>query len=218
AVMQANYPELNLPPFINAGIGGHKAEDMAPRFATDMRLADKPAWTFINVGINDVWHRLGAQEDPAVLTAYTENVAKMVGQAQAAGANVVLLTPTLIMEDATSAGNTRLVKFVNAMQQIAAEKACRLVDLHETFLTAIAHQSALPLTCDGVHMAIYGDALMAIGVLRTLGVPAATLAKMDTLPLIQFRAFGMPLTQAADLLEIPPTRFAKPEFLRALFF
>ena len=98
--LKTGYPALNMPAFVNAGISGQKAEDMAPRFAKDMKLADKPAVTFINVGINDVWHRLAQPHDPAVLEAYKADVTKMVDMAQAAGAKVVLLTPTVIQENA----------------------------------------------------------------------------------------------------------------------
>ena len=80
-VLKTAYPELNLPPFVNAGIGGQKAENMEPRFEKDVKLAEKPAWVFISVGINDVWHRVSQPHDPAILAAYRENVGKMVDKA-----------------------------------------------------------------------------------------------------------------------------------------
>ena len=52
AVLNTNYPDLKLPGFINAGVSGQKAENMAPRFAKDMQLTNKTAWTFISVGIS----------------------------------------------------------------------------------------------------------------------------------------------------------------------
>lgn len=219
AVLKASYPDMAVPAFTNAGIGGQKAEDMEPRFEKDMKLADKPAWTFISVGINDVWHRLGKPHDQAVLDTYKANVTKMVEKAQAAGAKVVLLTPTVISETADAEGNKRLTLYVDAMKSIAKEKGCIVIDLHGYFLNAVAHKPAsVPLTSDGVHMGIYGDAIMAIGVLRALGVPDATIAATDTLPMIQIPAFGMTLQKTAEMLEAPVTRFARIEFMRAMKF
>ncbi len=217
-VLSANYPDLN-PSFLNAGISGQKAENMQPRFEKDMHLAERPAWCFISVGINDVWHRLGAPPDPAVLEAYKSNVTKMVEAARAAGAQAVLLTPTVIQEDPNSEGNQRLALYVEAERQVAAEKQCLLVDLHGLFLTALAAKPpALRLTVDGVHMGPYGDAIMAIGVLRALGVPDATVAATNIVPALRVRPLGMTLAEAAGLLEVPASRFFKPELVRFLGF
>ena len=219
SVLQTNYPDLKLPTFINCGVSGQKAENMEPRFARDMHLAEKPAWAFISVGINDVWHRVGKPHDPAVLAEYRTNVTKMVTEAQAAGATVVLLAPTLIQEQADSEGNQRLLLYVAALNEIAAEKNCRVIDLHGMFLQALKNKPTdLKLTSDGVHMGVYGDAIMAIGVLRAFGIPDATIASTATLPLLQCKGLNMTVKRLADLLEIPVTRFDKPELRPSLAF
>lgn len=177
-VLAQQYPALKLPKIVNVGISGQKAEDLVKRFEKDV-VSRKPAVVTLSIGINDVWHRLKDPHDPQVLVNYKENVSKMVDQAQAAGIKVVLLTPTVIQEDPQSEGNQRLKMYVEAMQQIAAEKKCRMVNLHQTFLEVLgkkpealaANAKGLVLTTDGVHMNPAGDALMAIGVLRGLGVP-----------------------------------------------
>jgi lysophospholipase L1-like esterase len=174
AVFAKQYPELKIPPVINVGISGQKAENMVARFDKDV-VQRKPAIVTLNVGINDVWHRQGAPHDENVLKAYKENVAKMVTAAQAAGIRVVLCTPTLIEEKADSIGNTRLVMYVDAMKQIAAEKKCLIADLHEIFLKALAGKPAgaqgNAFTTDGVHMNAAGNWMMAEGILKQLGVP-----------------------------------------------
>ena len=219
AVVQNQYPNLKLPAFVNGGISGQKAENMEPRFTASMQLSNKTAWTFINVGINDVWHRLKDPHDPAVLAAYKTNVTKMVEKAQAAGATPVLLTPTVIQEDPNSEGNKRLPMYVAAMKEVAAEKQCQVVDLHAMFLTAISHKPAdLKLTGDGVHMGLYGDTIMAIGVLRAFGVPDATIAGVDCLGILQCKVWNMSVKHLAELLEIPVTRFDKPELRPGLSF
>jgi len=176
AVLAQQYPDLNIPAVVNKGISGQKAENLVGRFEADV-VARKPAVATISIGINDVWHRLKAPHDPTVLEKYKENVGKMVDQAQAAGIKVILLAPTVIQEDPGAEGNQRLPLYVAAMRAIAAEKKCQFVDLHGMFLEALqkkpAEQKGNWLTGDGVHMRPLGDAIMAIGVLRALGVPDA---------------------------------------------
>ena len=114
------------------------------------------------------------------LKQYTDNVTKLVKDAQQAGIRVVLCTPTIIGEDAEAEGNRRLALYCDAIRKIAADKQCLLADLHPLFLEALKQRPAdakgNQLTTDGVHMAAAGDRLMAEGILKALGVPPA---KMD---------------------------------------
>jgi len=180
AVFARQYAHLRLAPIVNAGIGGHKAEDMAARFDADV-LARKPDRVLVNVGINDVWPRLTMPDADDVLNAYRAHVATMTRAAISQGAQVLLLTPTVIEERAASEGNRRLSRYVDAMKAVAAEHAAGLCDLHSLFLAVLA-ASARPanwLTTDGVHMRPAGDAVMAIGVLRSLGIPDDRIAATD---------------------------------------
>ncbi len=178
AVLAADYPELKLPKVINVGIGGQKAEDLVTRFDKDV-VAKKPQWVTLSIGINDVWHRMNKPADDKILEKYTENVTKMVDMAQAAKIKVILLSPTVIQEDASAEGNKRLAAYVAAEKKIAADKKCQFVDLRQMFLDALAKKPADAkgnwLTGDGVHMKPLGDALMAMGITRALGVPDAKL-------------------------------------------
>jgi acyl-CoA thioesterase-1 len=175
-VLAESYPELKLPPIKNKGISGQKAEDLVKRFQKDV-VDRKPAVVTISIGINDVWHRAETPHQPQVLADYWVNVGKMVDMAQAAGIKVILLTPTVIGEDPAESANKRLRIYIEAEKQVARERKCSLVDLHRLFMTAIARRpsdvadKAKWLTGDGVHMSPLGDALMAIGMLRALGVP-----------------------------------------------
>jgi lysophospholipase L1-like esterase len=177
-VLAEQYPELALPKIINAGISGHKAENMVARFEKDV-IAKKPNVVTISVGINDVWHRLKAPHDDAVLAKYKENVTRMVDLAQAAGAKVVLIAPTVIQENLTGEGNNRLPMYVAAEREIAKAKNCTFIDLHQMFRTALEKRpeqfaksaKGHYYTSDGVHMAAPGNAVMAIAVLKGLGVP-----------------------------------------------
>lgn len=180
AVIAVQYPDLKIPKIINKGISGQKAEDLVARFDRDV-IGNKPAVVTICIGINDVWHRLGKPHDDQVLKNYRANVTKMVEKAQAAKISVVLLAPTVIEENAATEGNKRLALYVAAMKEIAEEKKCGFVDLHGLFLEAITKKPADKktwLTSDNVHMAPSGDALMAVGMLRGLGVPDAKITSV----------------------------------------
>jgi acyl-CoA thioesterase-1 len=181
AVLAQQYPRRKIPKVINKGISGQKAEDLVQRFDNDV-VKLKPAVVTISIGINDVWHRMDKPHDAKILAAYKENVAKMVDEAQKAGIRVILLTPTVIQEDPNAEGNKRLAAYVKAEKQIAAEKKCQLVDLQGMFLKALTKKPAGKgnwLTSDGVHMQPPGDAIMAIGVLRALGVPDKKIAASE---------------------------------------
>ncbi len=183
AVLESQYPDLKLPKIINVGISGQKAEDLIGRFQNDV-VNRKPQWVTISIGINDVWHRLGQPPSDEVLKNYASNVAKMVELAQAAGIKVILVAPTVISEDPAAEGNKRLKAYVDAEKKIAAEKKCGWSDLHAAFLAVLAKKpediKGNWLTGDGVHMNPRGDALMALGVLRQLGVPDDKIAAADS--------------------------------------
>jgi acyl-CoA thioesterase I len=181
AVLAQQYADLKISKVINKGISGQKAEDLVKRFDSDV-VKLKPKFVTISIGINDVWHRLNEPQDEKILAAYRENVAKMVDEAQKAGIAVILLTPTVIQEDPNAEGNKRLAAYVEAEKQIATEKKCQFVDLHGMFLTALKKKPAGQanwLTSDGVHMNQRGDAIMAIGVLRALGIPDKKIAASE---------------------------------------
>ena len=141
AVLAKQYPDKKFPRWSTRASAARRPRTSSARFDKDV-VKIKPAYVTISIGINDVWHRLGAPHDEKVLAEYKKNVATMVDAAQKAGIKVILLTPTVISEDADAEGNKRLVKYIEAEKQIAAEKKCQLVDLHAMFLTALKKKPA----------------------------------------------------------------------------
>jgi hypothetical protein len=92
-----------------------------------------------------------------------------------------------------------------------------VIDLHGYFRKALAAKPAnLKLTGDGVHMNLVGDAIMAFGVLRALGVSDAAIIATAPQEFFQFGPLRMSLPKAAELFEVPVTRFFKPELARLL--
>ncbi len=165
---------------IGAGIGGHKSNDMLKRLDNDV-LGKKPQWMTLSCGVNDVWH--GARG--VVLEDYKKNITEIVDKAQAAGVKVVLLTSTMIKEDAANEENKKLAGYNDFLRTLAAEKKCLLADLNGDMQASIAASvkagikptNGNYLTSDGVHMSPAGNQMMAVGVLKGFGLDAAQVAK-----------------------------------------
>lgn len=175
ALIAASYPTRNIC-VVNAGIGGNKIHDLLGRLDRDV-LAHKPDWVTVSIGINDVWHGLADGGHSGVsIETYREGLAELVDRIVAAGANVVLLPPTVIGEDPSSAGNVKLVDYRAAVHAIAASRGLLVAptdtDL-DTALTAglkiVGGEPGKTLTSDGVHLRPAGDAVLAVAVLKTLG-------------------------------------------------
>ena len=151
---------------INAGISGHKSNDMLARLDKDV-LAHRPDWVSISCGVNDVWH--GERGVP--LPDYKKNMTEMVDRCQRNGVKVLLLTATPIYEDLNSPENQKLRGYNEFLRQLAKEKNVLLCDLFQAFETVYKtkNSDAKVLTTDGVHMNGRGNRLMAREILRTLG-------------------------------------------------
>jgi lysophospholipase L1-like esterase len=165
---------------VGAGISGHKSNDMLARLERDV-LSKKPQWMTLSCGVNDVWH--GANGVP--LDAYKKNITAIVDQAQAAGVKVVVLTSTMIGEDPATPENKKLAAYNEFLRALAKDKRCLLADLNAEMQAALvdaAKTGPKPadgryLTTDGVHMAFAGNHMMAVGVLKGIGLKAAELTK-----------------------------------------
>ncbi len=161
---------------IPAGISGHKSNQMLERLDKDV-ISKKPDWMTLSCGVNDVWH--GANGVP--LDAYKKNITTIVDRAQAAGIKVMILTATMIREDATNSENQQLAPYNTFLRTLAAEKKCLLADLDADMHAALKpgphhdHQ----LTSDGVHMNPLGDRMMARGILKAFGFSDAELKTAD---------------------------------------
>ena len=175
--LQANEIKTEMIP---AGISGHKSNQMLERLERDV-ISKKPTWMTLSCGVNDVWH--GANGVP--LDAYQKNVTEIVDKAQAAGIKVMLLTATMIGEDAGNDNNKKLAAYNEFLRKLAVEKKCLLADLNADMVAAIKPAAAggkqieLQLTSDGVHMGPLGDRLMAMSILKAFGLNDGQLKKAN---------------------------------------
>jgi lysophospholipase L1-like esterase len=161
---------------INAGISGHKSNDMLARLDKDV-LAHHPDWVSISCGVNDVWH--GERGVP--LPDYKKNMTEMVDRCLGSGAKVLLLTATPIYEDLNSPENQKLRGYNEFLRQLAKEKGVLLGDLFQAFERVYKAKTSdeKVLTTDGVHMNGRGNRLMARQILRALGASSEEMGEAE---------------------------------------
>ncbi len=174
------YPELNIET-LNAGISGHKSNDMMARYQRDV-LDKKPDLVTISVGVNDVWHGFdeghpnGDGPRGIPIPDFVKNVDSMVTQAQSAGIKVVILSTTLIYENLDSLENAKATSYNAALRDIARRHNCTFVDYQKPFRNLVKTYRNTTggrdnfLTVDGVHMNAEGNKVMAHTLLTSLGV------------------------------------------------
>jgi lysophospholipase L1-like esterase len=155
---------------INAGIGGHKSNDMLARLEKDV-LSHNPDWVSISCGVNDVWHQFKPEPSGVSLSDYKKNITEIVERCQKSGAKVLLLTATPIYEDLNSEQNKKLRPYNDFLRELAKEKKLILCDLFAAFekLYEKKLNGDNLLTTDGVHMLPRGNRLMAREILKSLG-------------------------------------------------
>ncbi|HEY3780770.1 MAG TPA: SGNH/GDSL hydrolase family protein [Fimbriimonadaceae bacterium] len=187
--LQDLYPSQNFE-VINAGISGHKSNDMLKRFQHDV-LDKNPDLVTISVGVNDVWHGFndshpnGDGPEGVSLDEYKKNVESMVSQALAQKAQVVILASTVIGEDLNGKMNAKAGPYNAALREIARNHNLLYVDYQKPFRTLITDYRKttggkdLLLTVDGVHMNDEGNQVMAHTLLTALGVRPDDQAKAN---------------------------------------
>jgi lysophospholipase L1-like esterase len=194
AAMYPNHPiEV-----INAGISGHKSNDMLARYQRDV-LDKRPDMVTISVGVNDVWHGFmdnhPAGDGPRgiPLKDYRTNVEAMIDGAEKAGARVVILSATVIRETLDGPENRKAEPYNRTLRELAAKHHALYVDYQRPFRALITDYRAntnsadLVLTVDGVHMNPLGNRVMAFTLLKALGVTAKDLADAHDAVLAEMR-------------------------------
>ena len=163
---------------IPAGVGGNKSDQMLQRLDKDV-LGKKPTWMTLSCGVNDVWH--GEKGIP--LETYKKNITEILDLCHQAGVKVVVLTATQIKLPLTSAENVKLADYNAFLRDIAKSRNPPLADLNTAMA---AEQESLAktgnnrvLTVDGVHMNLYGNLMMANGVLKAFGLDDRQLAAVN---------------------------------------
>ncbi len=151
---------------IGAGIGGNKVYDLYLRLEDDV-LKKKPDLVFIYVGINDVWHKLGARTGTDY-DKYLKFYQALITKIQANGSKVVLCTPTVIGEKKGNSNESDgdLEKYAAGVRELAEKNQLPLCDLRAAFTNYIEKNNPENadkgiLTTDRVHLNNEGNHLVA---------------------------------------------------------
>lgn len=151
---------------IGAGVGGNKVYDLYLRLEDDV-LNKKPDLVIIYVGINDVWHKLGAHTGTDY-DKYLKFYQALINKIQANGSKIVMCTPSVIGEKKNDANevDTDLNKYAAGIRELAAKNNLPLCDLRKAF-TAYEEKNNTAdiekgvLTVDKVHLNDVGNQLVA---------------------------------------------------------
>jgi lysophospholipase L1-like esterase len=169
AFAAAGHPAVEV---LNAGVGGNKVPDLLKRYERDV-LAAKPTAVFIYIGINDVWHHGGDLGAPK--QRFEAGLREIIARIRAAGAVVVLATPTVIGEkpDGGNPLDKSLDVFAQSGHAIADELGAEWCDLRSVFAAALKRlnpdgKDRGVLTVDTVHLNDAGNALVAREAARSL--------------------------------------------------
>ncbi len=155
---------------INAGISGHKSNQMLERLERDV-LAHKPDWVVISCGVNDVWHQFKFEPEGIELPDYKENMQSIIDRFQEAGVKILLLTATPIYENLNTEENKALQPYNEFLRELADEEDLLLADVNRTFQNWYKKKmnDKRLMTTDGVHLNPRGNRIMATEILRALG-------------------------------------------------
>lgn len=171
--LEAKYPDKKIE-CIGAGVSGNKVPNLQARVDKDV-VARKPTIVVIYIGINDVWH---GEKDPARGTMpdkFTEGLKEVIGKITAAGARVILCTPTVIGEKKGGANtlDAKLDQYSDLSRGLAKELNLQLCDLRKAFVDHLAANNEEDkekgiLTTDRVHLNQAGNQKVADTMLKTL--------------------------------------------------
>lgn len=152
----------NRPEIVNKGVSGNRITDLAVRWETDV-IAENPDLISISIGINDVWRQLHSPDDEQVRPDKFEQLYRdlLTQVKENTIAEIILMEPTVIVEDIQSEGNKKLLPYIEIVHKLAAEFEATIVPTHDAFLNYLKKRPNYQLTIDGVHMNPAGNFLMA---------------------------------------------------------
>lgn len=177
--IKAAHPDLGIETF-GAGISGNKVPSLQSRLEKDV-LAKKPTLVFIYIGINDVWHwkknKDGEMAGGTTKDLFESGLNDIIAKLNAAGARVILCTPSVIGEknDGSNERDAMLEDYAAISRKVAADTGSQMVDLRKAFIDHLKannpdNKPKGILTGDGVHLNPAGNAFVAAEMGKAIGV------------------------------------------------
>ncbi|MBL9204664.1 MAG: exo-alpha-sialidase [Opitutaceae bacterium] len=166
----------------SVGIGGERTDGALKRLQADV-LSQHPDIVTVMYGTNDSWVDPGRTESRLSEGQYAGNLRELVGQLQAAGIRVVLMTPPRFGEENRRNGldeepNLRLGRYVRHVRALAAELNLPLVDHFDAWeKEQVAGRTLQAWTTDGCHPNREGHAALTRQLMRVLPAVAVSLRR-----------------------------------------
>lgn len=166
----ARRPDLDLT-IQNKGVSGNRVVDLYERWRRDV-LDEQPDWVSISIGVNDAWRQLSSPDERQVYPDEFEEIYRKILRMtrEEINAGLIIMGPTIIVEDSQSEGNRILQDYVRLTKQLSEEFAAIHIPMNDIFNRYIYENPAYSLTVDGVHMNPLGRMLMATSWLECIGM------------------------------------------------
>ena len=151
--------------FVNAGVPGHTAADLAARWEADV-LAAQPDVVVLLIGVNDAYYEI----DPA---AYEDLCDRLL--ASVADAHLVVADPFLVLDATTECEPwhrplaERLPAYRAVCARLAERHGARHVRTQDAFDAQLAHRDGAVFAPEPVHPNRLGHLVIAHAVLRAGG-------------------------------------------------
>ena len=151
AMIREKFPDADIE-MINQGISGNRTDQLFDRLYPDA-IAFEPDVVSILIGINDIWHRHGANRiettDEQVATNYRAILTRLKKQTNA---KIIMLSPFLLDNEEKEAWRVELESILPIIRSLADEFADAYIPLDELFAQALKTQPEPKFySADGVH-------------------------------------------------------------------
>ena len=152
--------------FLNRGIGGDRACDLAARVNKDV-VAEKPDVAIVLVGINDVWRKndSGAEFDLDAFAAAYEEVLKKIKDC---GAKLIVVEPFLFDVPDKKRFRREFDPMLGVIRDLAEKYADAFVPLDEMFAGVSQCVGIAAYSADGVHPTHRAARLIADNVIKKI--------------------------------------------------
>ena len=152
--------------FLNRGIGGDRACDLAARVDKDV-VAEKPDVAVVLVGINDVWRKYdsGAEFDLGAFAAAYEEVLKKIKDC---GAKLIVVEPFLFDVPDKKRLRREFDPMLGVIRAHAEKYADAFVPLDEMFAGVSQCVGIAAYSADGVHPTHRAARLIADNVIKKI--------------------------------------------------
>lgn len=168
--LAARHPHVQVE-LLNRGVDGDTVRDLAARWERDV-IAERPDWLFVMIGVNDELFAYSAEyADRAVdLNEYRAIYRRLLARTRAAlDLRIVLMDPTPLEEDLTSASHDSMRARVAVVAELAREFATERIATFDRLHRAIERSPRRGWMIDVPHPRLEGQAVIALAVLEHLG-------------------------------------------------